>query len=59
MKHLVLVRTASKGGARVNEPRKFIDWSNSSDRKWLNNHLHWAMMNDTAVMLSPEQYESN
>lgn len=31
---------------------KIIDWTNSSDRKWLTNHLHWAMHNNRTVTLS-------
>lgn len=33
---------------------KVIDWTDSSDRKWLTNHQHWAMNNGQAVMISPE-----
>jgi hypothetical protein len=39
---------------RPNNPTvKRIDWSNSSDRKWLTNHLHWAMNNDHEVVIFP------
>lgn len=44
-------------GAQLAQPfesRKQIDWNDSSDRKWLMNHLHWAMNNDRLVTLSPE-----
>lgn len=34
---------------------KTIFWSNSSDRKWLMNHLHWAMNNRTSVTLTPSE----
>jgi hypothetical protein len=37
---------------------KSINWTDSSDRKWLMNHLHWAMNNDRSVLLSPAT-ESN
>lgn len=37
--------------------QKLIDWNNSSDRKWLVNHLHWAMNNERNVTLTP--MESN
>ena len=30
---------------------KSIDWNDSSDRKWLMNHLHWAMNNGRQVRL--------
>lgn len=33
---------------------KVIDWNDSSDRKWLQNHTHWAMMNGASVKLTPE-----
>lgn len=33
---------------------KRIEWSDSSDRKWLMNHLHWAMNNGVEITLSPE-----
>jgi hypothetical protein len=38
-----------------NQEEKLIDWSNSSDRKWLMNHLHWAMNNRKGVMLVPTE----
>ena len=37
---------------------KTVDWSDSSDRKWLMNHMHWAMNNDKSVQLTPDR-ESN
>lgn len=30
---------------------KIIDWTNSSDRKWLMNHLHWAVNNKKPVTI--------
>lgn len=41
----------------VGDSSKVINWNNSSDRKWLMNHLHWAMHNSRLVDLSP--VESN
>lgn len=38
--------------------RKDISWADSSDRKWLMNHLHWAMHNNQSVRLLPHS-ESN
>lgn len=38
---------------------KKINWNDSSDRKWLMNHLHWAMTNDNSVTLTPASKESN
>lgn len=32
---------------------KSINWNNSSDRKWLTNHMHWAMHNDRIVTIAP------
>lgn len=32
---------------------KSIDWNDSSDRRWLMNHLHWAMNNGRTVILNP------
>lgn len=33
---------------------KTINWNDSSDRRWLMNHLHHCMMNHKLVTLSPE-----
>ena len=33
---------------------KAINWNDSSDRKWLMNHMHWAMNNSHGVTLAPE-----
>lgn len=30
---------------------KIIDWNDSSDRKWLMNHLYWALNNKKPVKL--------
>lgn len=43
-----------RGGRTGNPDCKTINWSDSSDRKWLNNHLHWAMNNSQEVRLVPE-----
>jgi hypothetical protein len=37
---------------------KLINWNDSSDRKWLMNHLHWAMTNGRQVQLAPTDGES-
>lgn len=37
------------------ESRKAIDWNNSSDRKWLMNHLMWAMNNGRRVTIEPTE----
>ena len=36
------------------DSQKSIDWNNSSDRKWLVNHLHWAMHNERQVTICPD-----
>lgn len=33
---------------------KRIDWNNSSDRKWLMSHMHWAMHNSREVAIYAE-----
>lgn len=33
---------------------KCIDWTNRSDRKWLETHMHWAMNNNMTVSLVPQ-----
>lgn len=35
------------------ESSKIIDHNNSSDRKWMMNHIHWAMRNSRTVALRP------
>lgn len=54
----VRVRTIgdkSLNGEQLPEPRleseKLINWHNSSDRKWLTNHLHWALLNGREIRL--------
>jgi hypothetical protein len=49
----VAITTTVKGQLSANADRKCIDWSDSSDRKWLKNHLHHCMMNDKQVTLCP------
>lgn len=38
---------------------KIINWHDSSDRKWLANHMHWAMMNFRPVQFVPIDPESS
>jgi hypothetical protein len=33
---------------------KSIDWNDRSDRKWLEKHQHWAMLNNREVAIYPE-----
>lgn len=54
----VNVHTVPRGETDLSANRKDIDWRNSSDRKWLMNHMHWAMNNNQIVTLTP-QLESN
>ena len=37
--------------------QKLINWNNSSDRKWLMNHLHWAVNNSHQVIISTQMVE--
>jgi len=50
---------ALKPDCYCNESTKKIEWTNSSDRKWLMNHLHWAMNNDRFVGIRPNPTEPN
>lgn len=51
----VVVHTLERGKTDLGfADRKTIDWTNSSDRKWLTSHMHWAMHNSRAVSLIPE-----
>lgn len=36
------------------ESLKVIDHANASDRKWLANHIHWAMHNNRRVSIQAE-----
>lgn len=55
------VQVCTGSGSRVEfgkliierESSKVIDWNNSSDRKWLNSHFHWAMNNGRNVTIRP------
>lgn len=38
---------------------KNIDWTNNSDRKWLMNHLTWALHNGRVVEIAGPAVESN
>lgn len=60
MKHPVTVFTnhkldASKrlGKGYTPDERKTIDWSNRSDRKWLESHMHWAVCNHMVITFVP------
>jgi hypothetical protein len=33
--------------------QKVINWKYPSDRKWLTNHMHWALHNGHHVSVSP------
>jgi hypothetical protein len=46
------------GGRTGNPEVKAIDWNDSSDRKWLMSHLHWAMHNGQEVRLIGPELES-
>lgn len=49
----VSIVTTEKGMLSANAERKCISWSDSSDRKWLANHLHHCMLNNKSVTLTP------
>lgn len=36
------------------ESQKRIDFNNSSDRKWMMNHITWSLNNNRAIVLIPE-----
>lgn len=53
-KHDVSVITGPVEGDAP-ESKKTIDWRSNTDRKWLTSHLHWAMLNGQAVVLTPAE----
>jgi len=61
---VTILTSPNRSVARESQPdfstfsRKDISWTDSSDRKWLMNHLHWAMNNNQSVRLLPHS-ESN
>jgi hypothetical protein len=51
----VVVHTLERGKPDFYATRKTFSWPGTeSDKKWLHNHLHWAMNNKHAVTLIPE-----
>jgi hypothetical protein len=55
MSTIVKIYTRGVGEpAIVAPPPKSISWNDSSDRRWLMNHLHHCMMNEKQVTLIPE-----
>lgn len=65
MKVAILVETHKCLGVRDGAPVwereavKMVDHSNSSDRKWLMNHIFWALRNSRQVAVMPATIESN
>lgn len=53
MRQLVQVNTRAKDDPSLRVPLNVIDWCNSSDRKWLESHLHYCMLHEKQVTLSP------
>lgn len=49
----VNIHTCPLGEPDFAASRKDINWNDSSDRKWLTNHMHWAMNNHQVVTLTP------
>jgi len=54
----IVTQQRTARGFEICEIPKVIDWNNSSDRKWLANHTHWAMTNDKLVIYMPYPFES-
>jgi hypothetical protein len=52
------IMTLNQRNPREGSQCKQIDWNDSSDRKWLMNHLHWAMNNERSVTLAPNVFET-
>lgn len=48
-----VIITTTPVGAILNGESKSIDWRNASDRTWLKNHTHWAIMNQHMVTVAP------
>lgn len=57
--HLRLDASKRVGPGFTRAEYKAIDWNDSSDRKWLMNHLHWAMNNGRQIRLVGPEIESN
>lgn len=53
MRQLVQVNTRAKDNPSIRVPWNVIDWNDSSDRKWLDTHLHHCMTHNAQVTLSP------
>lgn len=49
----VVIETKAVGALTSSAQLKTIDWNDSSDRKWLMNHMHHCMMNQKQVTLFP------
>lgn len=52
----VTVITTPLPGTAFDAQRKPIDWNNSSDRKWLTSHMHWAFHNQRKVEIIPANH---
>jgi hypothetical protein len=53
--HKVLVLTGPVHPADpIPVKQKLIDWDDSSDRKWLVNHMHHCMHNAKSVLIRPD-----
>lgn len=52
----VRVRTITDKSPLTTESEKLINWHDSSDRKWLTNHMHWALLNGREVRLLALQH---
>lgn len=54
----VLIETYSSDLCHAPESTKHIDWNDSSDKKWLMSHLHWAMNNSRQVNIYSQDAEA-
>ncbi len=55
LKPVVSIRVETRKIEDVNviESSKYINHNDSSDRKWLTNHMHWAVRNGRQVTIYP------
>lgn len=47
------IRIKTSGIKAIKSPEKVIDYSNHADKKWLMNHMHWAINNSATLTIEP------
>lgn len=52
-KRLISANPSDSVSADEPATAKLINWNNSSDRRWLVNHQHWALNNSHCVLIRP------